>query len=193
MFNKLARLALLGGATLSLALLLNAGTAMAGGTTCTDDFDCDGIPDSKDNCPKDPTNTCKKVDGICHNIGGPDGKGANCDWDAASCTAIDLLDTSTSAELLFLFLKYSEAVANCGTGCDPDNIYAGIFVPHSDNAIEAHRAHGDGEILVRWDKKSDDPSDVTPSSRVHEPQPHVAANVDCFAERVIFPPEDQGN
>src|SRR5262245_35709082 len=112
MFNKLARLAILGVASLSVAWLLNSGTAIAGGTTCPDDFDCDGIPDSKDNCPKDPKNECKKVEGICHNIGGPEGKGANCDFDDATCGAILEIDTNTT-EFLFLILKYNEAVAAC--------------------------------------------------------------------------------
>ena len=105
---------------------------------------------------------------LCHNIGGPNALGANCD--AGNCDSI--LDTGND-ELISLYL---EAVGACVVwDCDPDNIYAGIVVPRSDNAIAAHARHGDGPTLVVFE-------------RIHDTQPHVSANLDCFAERVLVDP-----
>lgn len=93
--------------------------------------------------------------GICHNIGGPDGLGANCDGD---CVGLD-------------FLAPAEALCGQIEACATDRIYLGIFVPHSDNAIEAHIKHGDGPTLVLIDP-----------DREHG-QAHDDANWDCIAYR----------
>jgi len=181
MFNRLVRFALLGGATMSLALLLNTGTAMAGATECTGDFDCDGIPDNKDNCPKvfDLTNKCEvppPPKGICHNIGGPNQLGANCDALAANNITLECRLIQDPGLLEFYF----DAVDACNGLVDCiNNIYAGILVPFSPQAAVAHHNHGDGVLLASFD-------------RIHDPLPHVSANVDCFGTRsgdILQPPE----
>src|SRR5262245_5892600 len=105
--------------------------------------------------------------GICHNIGGPDGLGADCGG-ADECELLEdpVLDAAFNAALIV-------ALEN---GCNPASIYAGIFVPHSDNAFDAHIKHGDGPALVFL------------PNRIHATQPHVGANVDCFGARVNAQP-----
>ena len=107
-----------------------------------------------------PCNPAKDVCDLCHNIGGPNALGANCD--AGNCDSI--LDTG-DAELI---ANYGLAVALAGSAAN--QIYGGIVVPFGDAAFTAHFNHGDGFTLVTFD-------------RVHDTQPHVAANVGCFAVR----------
>jgi hypothetical protein len=138
MFNKLAIQSLVASAVFGLALAFSAGPVGAGPP-----------PVKKD---------------VCHNIGGPNGLGANCDG-TAECELI------TNAFLLaqLACLQFST--------CNTADIYAGIVVPFSDAAIDAHIKHGDGFALATF-------------LRIHDTQPHISANVDCFAVRP-FP--DPGN
>lgn len=158
---------------LGLVLVLSGGTAQAQ-EVCNDGTDNDGdkLIDCKDpDCAKNPI--CQTpTKGLCHNIGGPNGLGANCDG-ADECAAF------LEEPLLSLF---NAAIAICLTipGCDPDDVYAGIFVPHSDSAFNAHVNHGDGQALLTFE-------------RLHDPQPHVSANVDCFGVRVFEQPPEPGN
>jgi hypothetical protein len=166
MFNRLTIQSIVASAVLGFALTVSAGTAMAGGTTCDPQKQiCPPTCNPKtQNCPPacDPkTQLCD----LCHNIGGPNALGANCD--AGNCKIADIVATG-DADLIAAF---TQALVVCGqVGCNPNNIYGGIVVPFGDAAFDAHFKHGDGFTLVTVD-------------RIHATQPHVAANVGCFAVR----------
>jgi len=144
MFSKLVIRSVIVGAFLALALSVSIRSATAGGTPPP----CDP---KKQNCD------------LCHNIGGPNALGANCD--AGNCGSILL---TADADLI---AEYLQAVGLAVVlGLDPNKIYGGIVVPFGDSAFTAHYNHGDGFTLVEFD-------------RIHDTQPHVSANVACFAVR----------
>ena len=156
----------------SLAFVLSSSTAMAQ-EICDNGVDDIETPEDKLVDCADPdcaeAAVCQKDDGLCHNIGGPNALGANCD--AGNCTLASILATG-DAELIAAF---GLAVARAGTAAG--QIYGGIVVPFGDAAFTAHDNHGDGPVLVTFDRE-------------HHTQPHVAANVGCFA---IRDNEDPGN
>jgi hypothetical protein len=64
-------------------------------------------------------------DALCHNIGGPQGLGANCDeFNASTGACLDLFNNPL--------------------------VYAGIVIDPSDSAFNAHLAHGDGFALATF-------------------------------------------
>jgi len=102
--------------------------------------------------------------GICHNIGGPDELGANCDGATGSCTV---------------------TLEDGGTLIVPLNNFLGIIVgTDSPGAIAAHIAHGDGPILLIFDP---------PLHLASTGQNHEASNVECLGQRVIPQPTEPGN
>ncbi|MGH8644842.1 MAG: hypothetical protein ACREX4_10430 [Gammaproteobacteria bacterium] len=95
---------------LGFTLTLIAGSAYAGG--------CD--PYKKECPPPEPPKAR-----LCHNIGGPQELGANCDnanFDEFPC----LLITNSL-------------------------VYAGILIDPNDSSFEAHLKHGDGSALMEFD------------------------------------------
>jgi hypothetical protein len=144
----------------SMAFVLSPSTAMAG------EEECDP---KKEVCPT-PCDPKEEECDICHNIGGPNGLGANCD--AGNCDSIFATGNPT------LIAAYVAALEECDDDatCE-DNIYGGIVIPFNDSKFAAHDNHGDGPVLVTF-------------PRIHATQPHVSANVGCFAVRDN---EDPGN
>jgi hypothetical protein len=156
MFNKLAIQSLVASAVFGLALAFSAGPAVAGGSECGGK----GQPE----CPPVCNPKTQKCD-LCHNIGGPNALGADCD--AGNCTLAIIRSTGD----LDLIAAFGEALGVCSQlSCDATKIYGGIVVPFGDAAFTAHFNHGDGFTLNTFD-------------RIHATQPHVAANVGCFAVR----------
>jgi hypothetical protein len=163
-------------AVVGLTLSVSAGPAAAGEVCDPKKTNCPPVCDpKKENCEPvcDPKKeNCEpvcdpktEICDVCHNIGGPRALGANCD--AGNCTLADMVATG-NADLIAAF---AQALVVCSQhDCDPEDIYGGIVVPYADAAYTAHYNHGDGLTLVTFD-------------RVHETQPHVAANVGCFAVR----------
>jgi hypothetical protein len=101
---------------------------------------------------------------LCHNIGGPQDKGANCEA-TGFCTFI-LQDGTT------LFLEGDQ--------------FLGIVIPVTGaNAIAAHLAHGDGWAVG--------PLYNPPLHLASVVGPHQVSNVQCFARRVIPQPPEPGN
>jgi hypothetical protein len=152
---------LVASATLGFALAFSA--APAGAQVCDPKVEVCCNP-KIDNC-EPPPQCDPKIEScdICHNIGGPNALGANCD--AGNCLSIF---NTGDAELISAF---EDALAVCDDiDCDPNTIYGGIVVPFGDAAFTAHYNHGDGVTLNTFE-------------RIHATQPHVAANVGCFAVR----------
>ena len=177
MFKKSAIRSIVATAAFGLALAVSVSPASAGEVCDPKKQNCEPTCDpKKQNCepacdPKkencDPVCDPKtEVCDVCHNIGGPNALGANCD--AGNCSLDDMIATG-NADLIAAF---QQALAICAQAadCDPDDIYGGIPVPYADSAYTAHYNHGDGLTLVTFD-------------RIHATQPHVAANVGCFAVR----------
>jgi hypothetical protein len=115
---------------------------------------CDNICD-----PCNPGRGC-----ICHNIGGPEDLGADCDM-TGTCTYV-----FEGQELTL-----------------PPNHFLGIIVnfnAENPRALAAHLAHGDGVIKARFDP---------PLHLASEIGPHRASNVECMAEREVLQPDEPGN
>lgn len=130
---------------LSPGLLLVAGTALAGDSECN-------------------AEECPPPEAICHNIGGPQELGANCDGATGACQFT--LDTG-----------YTITVAL--------NHFLGILIPPtSAGAMKAHIAHGDGFVEMIFDP---------PLHLASTGQTHKASNVECMAERVLPQPPEPGN
>jgi hypothetical protein len=111
---------------------------------------------------KDEKNECIQCKfEICHNIGGPRDLGANCDG-TDNCTFI---------------VDGNEIEV-------PKDHFLGIIIGFKTlgPALKAHLNHGDGQILETFDP---------PLHLASEGQNHRAANVECFAKRLITtqPPE----
>lgn len=98
---------------------------------------------------------------ICHNIGGPRDLGANCEA-TGNCTYL----TEDGGQILTL----------------GPNQYLGIVIGASDNAAEAHLAHGDGFVDALFEP---------PLHLASVIGPHRASNVECLATRATTtqPPE----
>lgn len=104
------------------------------------------------------------VKGICHNIGGPQELGANCDGATGQCTYT--LDTGATI-----------TVAR--------NNFLGILIPPtSEGAIAAHLAHGDGPVQTTYDP----PLHLASTGQIHK-----ASNVECVGTRVLTQPPEPGN
>jgi hypothetical protein len=160
-FRRLAAQSLVASATLGIALAFSAAPAAA--QVCDPKLQECPPPECNPKvevCKPPPVCDPAKENCLCHNIGGPRALGADCD--AGNCDSI--LDTG-NAELIELY-GFAQALAGDAAG----DIYGGIVVPFSSNAFDAHYNHGDGFTLVTFD-------------RIHDTQPHVAANVGCFAVR----------
>jgi hypothetical protein len=146
MFNKLAIQSLVASTVLGLALAFSASPAAA--------QSCGGKGEPE--CPPDA-----KV--ICHNIGGPNDLGANCD-----------------------------GTGNCSYELDGGGVigvavnnFLGIIIgfnQDSDGALNAHLNHGDGFVSFVFDP---------PLHLASIIGPHQASNVECLATRAITtqPPE----
>lgn len=101
---------------------------------------------------------------ICHNIGGPQELGANCDGATGTCTyTLDTGATLTVAE---------------------DNFLGILISATSEGAIAAHLAHGDGYAHTIYDP----PLHLASTGQIHK-----ASNVECVAERVLPQPPEPGN
>lgn len=105
-------------------------------------------------------------EGICHNIGGPRGLGANCDMASVPCPV-----TAEDGRTFTLA---------------PGQFY-GIIVPFNTlqgGALEAHIAHGDGPIVLTIDP---------PLHLASTEGPHRASNVECIGTRILPQPPEPGN
>ena len=133
----------------AVGLLSMSGAAMAG-EVCDPKYE---------ECPPPPcTKNCTTV---CHNIGGPDELGANCDGATGACTVT--LDTGQTLVV-------------------PLNHFLGIIISAGPKALAAHLKHGDGFVELEFD-----PALHLASTG----QNHQASNVECLAERATTtqPPE----
>ena len=109
-------------------------------------------------CPPPPGE-----EGICHNIGGPQSLGANCDGTG--------------------FCSYVSGGVTIGV---PAGQFLGIIIgnPGSAGALAAHIAHGDGPILSTF---------TPPLHLASQGQNHRAANVECLGQRIVPQPPEPGN
>lgn len=138
-----------------LAMAVGLGLAFASGGAVADKT-CEIDPEK---CPPPP-----EVKGFCHNIGGPQELGANCDGATGACTY-----TLDSGQTLTVALNH----------------FLGILIPPtSEGAIAAHIAHGDGPTVVVYDP----PLHLASTGQIHK-----ASNVECLAERVLPQPPEPGN
>jgi hypothetical protein len=130
---------------LSLTLhVAAAAPAYAGGGSCD---------------PCDPERRC-----ICHNIGGPEDLGANCDMTGTCTYPTDSGDvTVTPNHFLGIIIGFNES---------------------NTKALGAHIGHGDGRIVATFDP----PLHLAPTAG-----PHRASNVECLGERVLEQPTEPGN
>lgn len=104
------------------------------------------------------------IKAICHNIGGPQELGANCDGATGECSFT--LDTGQTI-----------VVAR--------NHFLGILIPPtSEGAIAAHLAHGDGPAEMIFDP----PLHLASTGQIHR-----ASNVECLGSRVLPQPPEPGN
>ena len=126
-----------------------SGVAMAGEV-------CDP---TNEECPPPPCE--KNCTTLCHNIGGPDELGANCDGATGACSFIT--DTGQTITV-------------------PLGHFLGIIISAGPKALAAHLAHGDGFVELEFD-----PALHLASTG----QNHQASNVECLAERATTnqPPE----
>ena len=109
-------------------------------------------------------------EGICHNIGGPRGLGANCDAPSGSTPPATCTVQLEEGPLVVL-----------------ENQFLGIIVPFnqlSGGALDAHIKHGDGPIVQIF---------PTPLHLASTGQIHKASNVECLGERVNPQPPEPGN
>jgi hypothetical protein len=101
---------------------------------------------------------------LCHNIGGPQELGANCDGATGACSFT--LDTGQTITV-------------------PRNHFLGILIPPtSEGALAAHIAHGDGPAEMIFDP----PLHLASTGQIHK-----ASNVECLGERVLPQPPEPGN
>lgn len=116
-------------------------------------------PKGTDPCPPPPPK-----EGICHNIGGPEQLGADCDVVTGAC-----LVGLVGGQTLIV----------------PAGNFLGIIVgTDSPGALAAHLAHGDGPIQLIFDP---------PLHLASTGQNHSASNVECMGTRVIAQPPEPGN
>jgi hypothetical protein len=154
---------------LGLAMLPSPGTAQAQ-EICDNGVDDNGdkLVDCDDPlCVNDPA--CKEPppppQGFCHNIGGAEELGANCDQEAGTCT-----------------------VTEEGTGrtftISGQEFFGIVIGTDSPQALLAHILHGDGGIVEVIDP---------PLHLASQGDNHRAANVTCIGLRVIPQPDEPGN
>jgi len=113
----------------------------------------------------EPCDPCSDKPCICHNIGGPDDLGANCDM-TGTCTYM---------------LEGGQEIR-----VTPDH-FLGIIIGFNQansKAFAAHINHGDGPIEVEFDP---------PLHLASEIGPHRASNVECLGHRVFTQPDEPGN
>ena len=133
--------------TIVLGLIFAAGTVPSASA-------CDSVCD-----PCNPDSRC-----ICHNIGGPDDLGANCDMTGTCTYPTDQGDiTVTPNHFLGIIISFNAA---------------------NSKALGAHIGHGDGPIVARFNPALHLASTAGP---------HRASNVECLGERVLEQPEEPGN
>ena len=117
---------------------------------------------------------------LCHNIGGPNGLGANTDCplttpDPGCVIALEGGGTITVAPGFFLGIHIGQP------GQPPFNQPPiNIFV----NPVAAHIAHGDGVSVFTFSP---------PLHLASSIGPHQASNVECLAERIVPQPTEPGN
>ena len=136
-------------AFMAVGLMGLSGVAMAGEV-------CNPL---KEECPPPPcTKNCTT---LCHNIGGPDELGANCDGATGTCSFI--LEDSTTITVA-------------------PNHFLGIIISAGPTATAAHLKHGDGFVEVEFDPALH----LASTGQIHK-----ASNVECLAERATTtqPPE----
>lgn len=107
---------------------------------------------------------CSQTKCICHNIGGPDDLGANCDMTGNCTYPTDTGDVTVAP-----------------------NEFLGIVIGFNRNnprALGAHINHGDGRILATFDP---------PLHLAATAGPHRASNVECIGERTFEQPAEPGN
>ena len=110
-------------------------------------------------CPPPPCE--KNCTTICHNIGGPQELGANCDGATGTCSF-----TTVAGQTITVPLGH----------------FLGIIISAGPKSLAAHLAHGDGFVELEFD-----PALHLASTG----QNHQASNVECLAERATTnqPPE----
>jgi hypothetical protein len=110
---------------------------------------------------------------ICHNIGGPQQLGANCDQGPNQG-------------------EYTCADVNGQSYVLKENQFFGILIfssksdhlPPNPSALAAHLAHGDGEADIIFDP---------PLHLAYAVGPHKLSNVECIGTRVFDQPPEPGN
>ncbi|MDD5460537.1 MAG: hypothetical protein PHG00_02715 [Methylococcales bacterium] len=108
---------------------------------------------------------------ICHNIGGPQQLGANCDQtsqDEYTCA----FDNGTA-----IVLKKNQFLGIV-IFSSPDHL------PPNEQALAAHLAHGDGFADTIF---------ATPLHLASEVGPHKLSNVECIGTRFFDQPPEPGN
>jgi hypothetical protein len=109
---------------------------------------------------------------LCHNIGGPQQLGANCDQNPQG-EYICAFDNGTA-----IVLKEKQFLGILIFSSDADHL------PPNEQALAAHLAHGDGFADVIFD---------TPLHLAYAVGPHKLSNVECIGTRVFDQPPEPGN
>ena len=157
----------------SVALLLGLGlapspaNAQGKGEVCDNGQDDDGDKaiDCEDEDCKDAPECGPTAKGFCHNIGGPDALGANCDPETGACSVTDQETGVTYTAL-------------------EDEFFGHVIGTDSPNAILAHIKHGDGPVVEF----------IEPTLHLaSQGDNHKASNVNCIGIRVIEQPDEPGN
>lgn len=112
----------------------------------------------------DCNNPCGKDRCICHNIGGPDDLGANCDMTGTCTYPLDGQNlTLAPHQFLGIIIGFNQ---------------------DQPRALGAHIGHGDGPIVTTFDP---------PLHLASTAGPHRASNVECVGRRILDQPSEPGN